>query len=85
MNETYNGWKNRATWNVALWVQNDESLYNMAIRYLEHCKKQNIRVRWGGFVVWAHLAGTKTPDGYGYHTEYLDTRRLTEMLKELAE
>ena len=27
---SYNGWENYETWNVALWVQNDEGLYHLA-------------------------------------------------------
>ena len=28
--ETYNGWKNQETWIVALWLQNDKTLYRTA-------------------------------------------------------
>ena len=27
---TYNGWKNHATWNVALWINNDQGIYEFA-------------------------------------------------------
>jgi hypothetical protein len=27
---SYNGWNNYETWNIALWINNTESLYNLA-------------------------------------------------------
>ena len=30
LDTTHNGWENYETWNVALWLQNDEGLYNLA-------------------------------------------------------
>ena len=30
LDTSYNGWTNYETWNVALWINNDEGLYNIA-------------------------------------------------------
>jgi hypothetical protein len=30
----YNGWKNIATWNVALWINNDPDLYSGAVVFM---------------------------------------------------
>ncbi len=35
-NQDYNGWTNYETWNVALWLGNDESLYSMARGYTDY-------------------------------------------------
>jgi len=37
---TYNGWKNWETWNVALWLGNNESLYRSAIEHAQSIKEQ---------------------------------------------
>ena len=80
----YNGWKNRATWNVALWVGNDEGLYREAVAYVQRCKARGTTPRWRVFVKSAGLSGQKTSDGFAYDGTRLDTKALSEMLKELA-
>lgn len=82
MAETYNGWKNRATWNVALWVNNDESLYNMAVAYAKRKHKEGKRVTWSGFVKHYGMEDEKTPDGFKYLGQSLDYKTLNEMMQE---
>ena len=53
LNQTYNGWENYETWNVALWIDNDEGLYNIARRCVDY--KQ--------FVENISEFMTQTPDG----------------------
>ena len=33
--ETYNGWTNYETWNVNLWLANDEPMYRETLRYVQ--------------------------------------------------
>lgn len=88
----HNGWKNRATWNVALWVGNDEPLYREAVAYAKRCKARReaggplargARPSWRTFASVAGLVGEKTPDGYSYTGTRLDTKALSEMLHSM--
>lgn len=77
----YNGWKNRQTWNVALWINNDESLYRAAVRFVrEH---PELRHPYPNFIKHLGLSGQRTPDGYKWDSQALDYRALNEMMEEL--
>ena len=46
MSQDYNGWTNYETWNVALYMDNDEQSYALARtckNYEEYRRKQNLR------------------------------------------
>jgi hypothetical protein len=49
---SYNGWCNYETWNVALWISNDENLYYLA----RECGDYETFVKEVG-------VGNSTPDG----------------------
>lgn len=68
---TYNGWKNWATWNVALWLGNDEFLYKLSRRFVSFKDLANHLENAGMFA---------TPDGANFKDEDLDTYSLDEWL-----
>lgn len=73
---TYNGWANYETWNVSLWIQNDEGMYNIAKGYSEHGYKSLSHVL-------VELYGPQTPDGVYWQDCELDIFELSDMLEEL--
>lgn len=70
---TYNGWKNWATWNVALWLGNDEFLYKLSRRFVSFKDLANNLENAGMFA---------TPDGASFKDEDLDTYALDEWLMD---
>ena len=76
---TYNGWANHATWNVALWIQNDEGIYNFAKGMTDYYVfKTSMREMSGDSAI-----GYQTPDGVSWSDSALDVERLDELIQEL--
>ena len=59
----YNGWKNWATWNVALWLGNDEGLYRAAREEVDRLRKHDhpLNARRARIIV-RNLMPEGTPD-----------------------
>jgi hypothetical protein len=72
---TYNGWKNHATWNVALWIGGDEGLYSIAKDCENYFDFQNLL---------RELEVVETPDRVAWNDSGLDIAELDEMIQELG-
>jgi len=70
-NQTYNGWRNRETWNVALWIQNNQDWYTIAREVT-------------GYTMWLrNVADGTTPDGVNLFGKELDVAALDDMILEM--
>jgi hypothetical protein len=70
----YNGWTNYETWNVSLWIQNDESLYDAAktcADYTELCE------------LLYDCGQKETPDGVKWNSTKVNHIEINEMLQDL--
>ena len=56
---TYNGHRSWNAWNVSLWLNNDEGLYNDMLRYLRRYRTKDKAAT----AMARDYEGMKTPDG----------------------
>ena len=80
-----NGWANYETWNAALWIGNDEFLYNTAKACVEFAGTEN---PWTKFVrcmtdgqIGRHLV--TTGDGVRWDDPAIDAAEMLEMITDL--
>lgn len=76
--KSYNGYRNYETWNVALYIQNDEGIYSAA----KLCKKYGYRTLIQKLISDMSLE-SETPDGVSWHDPKLDIKALDEMISAL--
>ena len=77
--DSYNGWTNYETWNVALWIENDAGLYSMAKEY----KRQGYKVFTEALKELGGEISLQTPDGVAWNDSGLDIGALNELLGDL--
>jgi hypothetical protein len=76
-----NGYKNRETWNVVLWINNDEGLYRLAQESGSYeTFKEDLKEIWGDRPI-----AYETPDGIAWSDSGIDLTRMAALFKELAE
>lgn len=78
MSTHYNGWTNYDTWNVALWIQNDEGLYITVRAYSSH---DDPYPKFVGYL--KELGITHTPDGVSWTSPDLNVDELNECIRNL--
>tara|TARA_B100000214_G_scaffold181931_1_gene131220 strand:+ start:229 stop:513 length:285 start_codon:yes stop_codon:yes gene_type:complete len=71
MSQDYNGWTNYETWNVALWMDNDETEYKWA----RSCHS---------FKEYRNGTHYKTGDGVSLYDPKLNIKELDEKIRELG-
>ena len=79
MSISYNGWKNRATWNIALWLGNDEGLYNLVCE----CATQNPRNPYAAFLRYMG-PDERTPDGFKYAGRAVCRKEINHYMREMV-
>jgi hypothetical protein len=80
--ETYNGWANYETWNVALWIQNDEGLYGLFYETRRARSPYKAFVENLRTLCESDPITRETPDGVRWDAPELDLEALNALLED---
>ena len=71
----YNGWADYTTWNCALWINNEPTIYNLAAECVDYAEfLYEMQVMCGFY---------ETPDGADYGEA--DYKEMNELIQEITE
>jgi hypothetical protein len=85
MKTDYNGWKNRQTWSVALWINNSEPLYKTAYDISKWAKETGTTTKlYWRFICKMGLKNERNPDNISYTGSRLDYVALNEMIADMV-
>lgn len=79
---TYEGWKNRATWNCSLWLNNDYGMYTAAVAFMNNYKGKRPYI---DFIRSIGAENERTGDNYKWLGSRLGYTELNQMMRELVE
>lgn len=74
------GYKNYQTWNVSLWLFNDEHLYSAAVKFMEDYKGAR---PYAAFIRRMGMAKQRTPDRIKWLSTLIDHTALDKEMREL--
>jgi hypothetical protein len=83
-----NGWRNYQTWNVALWIGNDEPLYRAAVEFMRGGygrQPYKGRAPYRHFIESLGIGAERTPDRVKWLGLRLDLGELNRMMREFLE
>ena len=84
---TYNGYTNYETWNAALWIQNDEFLYNTAKAIVEFAEPDCTPIyNWQRFIrCMENGQHFTTGDGVRWDSAKINDFQMGALFEEFAE
>ena len=79
---TYNGYANYETWNVSLWIQNSEYLYNTAKACVEFCSDDE--TPYDKFIrCMMNIDRDTTGDNVRWDSDAVNHDEINEMMQDL--